>query len=586
MTWKAEQAEAFQKMKDLLSADTVLAHFDLSLPVGISCDASEVGIGAVLFHRYSDGSEHPISNASKMSTPTQRGYSQIQKEALAIIFALSKFHQFLYSRPFILVTDHKPLLALFGPTKAPPALAANRLARWALMLSQYQYTIEYRKTSDHGNADALSRLPVGPDAQFDEEEEMADVDTVCTIKTIGLQLNPMDPGILAKESGKDPVIANVMRYTREGWPPNKGSEVETKGDMEIYRKLAISLSTAHGCLLYGSRVVIPPSLQSQVLQLLHLGHFGMQRMKQLARTAVYWPHIDSGIMELCHKCTTCAEHQSKPPKPANHPWMLPEKPWSRVHVDHAINFLGSNWLVLIDAFSKYPCIQPTSSTSTKSTTELLEQDFGHFGYPHSIVSDNATFFTSEEFQSWCRERGMTHLTGAPYHPATNGAAVRLVQTFKQALSKSSLPPRAALQEFLMQYRRTTLAEGYSPSELLNGRQIRAKIDTLLPSPAHMAQGRQAREATKSQAQEDPERVTAIYCIGTPCYAVYCGPRQEKDPRWVPAVVTKVFGSRSVNVRVDSSPQEGQEPSIPVNEKTPYTSELPSVKPRAMRPNPM
>ncbi|KAL5477849.1 hypothetical protein EMCRGX_G024698 [Ephydatia muelleri] len=585
-TWKSEQAEAFQKVKDLLSDDTVLAHFDPSLPVGISCDASEVGIGAVLFHRYPDASERPICNASKTLTPTQRGYSQIQKEALAIIFALSKFHQFLYGRPFILVTDHKPLLALFGPTKATPALAANRLARWALMLSQYQYTIEYRKTSDHGNADALSRLPVGPDSQFDEEEDMADVDTVCTIKIIGSQLNPMDPGILAKESGKDPVISKVMKYTREGWPPNKGSEVEAKGDMEIYRKLAISLSTAHGCLLYGSRVVIPPSLQSQVLQLLHLGHFGMQRMKQLARTAVYWPHIDSGIMELCHKCTTCAEHQNKPPKPANHPWMLPEKPWSRVHVDHAINFLGSNWLVLIDAFSKYPCIHPTSSTSTKSTTELLEQDFAHFGYPHSIVSDNATSFTSEEFQSWCRERGIIHLTGHQW---------------------SSRAP--ALQEFLMQYRRTPLADGYSPSELLNGRQIRAKIDTLLPSPAHMAQARQAREATKAQAQENPERVTPIYNIGTPCYALYCGPRQEKDPKWVPAVVTKVFGSRSVNVRViprggtwrrhieqlrprygveeDADPgkvptQEGQEmlmtnaPSIP---------EPPSVKPRAVRTNP-
>ena len=122
--------------------------------------------------------------------------------------------------------------------------------------------------------------------------------------------------------------------------------------------------------------------------------------------------------------------------------MLPEKPWSRVHVDHAINFLGSNWLVLINAYS---CIHPTTSTSTKSTTELLEQDLAHFGYPHTIVSDNATSFSSEEFQAWCRERCIIHLTGAPYHPATNGAAERLVQTFKQALSKSSLSPQAAVQ---------------------------------------------------------------------------------------------------------------------------------------------
>ena len=221
-----------------------------------------------------------------------------------------------------------------------------------------------------------------------------------------------------------------------------------------------------------------------------------------------------------------------------------------MHVDHAINFLGSNWLILIDAYSKYPSIHPTTSTSTKSTTELLEQDFAHFGYPHTIVSDNATSFSSEEFQAWCRERGIIHLTGAPYHPATDGAAERLVQTFKQALTKSSLPPRAALQEFLMQYRQTPRAEGYSPSELLNGRLIRTRIDILLPSPAHTAQGKQAREATKSQAQEvPPERVTPIYSVGTPCYALYCCPRREKEARWVPAVVTKVFGTRSVNVRV-------------------------------------
>ena len=94
---------------------------------------------------------------------------------------------------------------------------------------------------------------------------------------------------------------------------------------------------------------------------------------------------------------------------SNHPWMLPEKPSSRVHVDHAINFVGSNF---IDAYSMYPSFHPTTLTSTKSITELLEQDFAHFGYPHTIVSDNATSFSSEEFQAWCCERCIIHLTGA------------------------------------------------------------------------------------------------------------------------------------------------------------------------------
>ena len=102
-----------------------LAHFDPAQQIGISCDTSNVGIGAVLFHRYDDGSKRPIANASKTLTDTQCRYSQIQKESLAVIFGLKKFHQFLYGENFILVTDHKPLITLFGPTKGTPALAAN-----------------------------------------------------------------------------------------------------------------------------------------------------------------------------------------------------------------------------------------------------------------------------------------------------------------------------------------------------------------------------------------------------------------------------------------------------------------------------
>ena len=122
--WKTEQQDAFLKLKEMLCTDTLLAHFDPSLNIGISCDASDMGIGAVLFHRYKDGSERPISHASK--TVTQKRYSQIQKKALFITYALRNIQQFLYGRKFILVTDHKPPLARLGPTKATPAMAANQ----------------------------------------------------------------------------------------------------------------------------------------------------------------------------------------------------------------------------------------------------------------------------------------------------------------------------------------------------------------------------------------------------------------------------------------------------------------------------
>ena len=115
------------------------------------------------------------------------------------------------------------------------------------------------------------------------------------------------------------------------------------------------------------------------------------------------------------------------------------------------------------------------------------------GYPHTLVMDNAPTFTSEEFQEFLRERGILHMRGAPYHPVTNGQAERLVQTFKQSLKKSRLPCSQALQEFLMQYRRTPLESGLSPSELLNGRQLRGKLDALLPSVPQIAKSLQNRQ---------------------------------------------------------------------------------------------
>ena len=198
-----------------------------------------------------------------------------------------------------------------------------------------------------------------------------------------------------------------MRFVKEGWPHAFSEKLKD------FKKLENSLSTENGCVFYGLRVIIPSTLRNHILKLLHLGHFGMQRMKQLARSTVYWPRIDFDIEDLCRKCTSCGQFQNKPDKPSIHPWMMPEKPWSRLHLDHAINFLGRNWLVLVDAYSKYPCIHPTTSTSSKSTTAILEQEFAHFGYPHTLVTDNATTFMSQEFQAWCKQRGIVHLTGAP-----------------------------------------------------------------------------------------------------------------------------------------------------------------------------
>ena len=309
----------------------------------------------------------------------------------------------------------QPLVALFNPAKGTPTLAANRRARSGLTHSQYDYSIEYWKTADRGNGDALSRLPMGNEANFDGRSGWQTPPQ----SALYTQCKPTTPAnkhwTIGKIIQQGPGRLIVMRHVREGW----SHTIESDG-VRYYRKLADSLPPENGCLIMGTQIAIPDKLQSQVLKLIHLEHFGMQRMKQLARSVVYCPHIDDDIEHLCRTCTACAEHQNRPQKPANDQWMLPEKAWSRLHVDHVINFLCTNWLVLVDPHSKYPCIHPITAASTKATTDLLEEDFAYFGYPHIIATDNATTFLSDEFQAWCRERGITHLTGAPYHPAMNG----------------------------------------------------------------------------------------------------------------------------------------------------------------------
>ena len=126
----------------------------------MAADASAYGLGAVISHVFPDGSERPIAYASRSLTATEKSYVQLEKKALSLVFGVKRFHTYLYGRKFILYTDHKPLTTILGPKKGIPPLAAACLQRLALLLSAYDYQIEFKSTKDHANADGLSRLPL------------------------------------------------------------------------------------------------------------------------------------------------------------------------------------------------------------------------------------------------------------------------------------------------------------------------------------------------------------------------------------------------------------------------------------------
>lgn len=173
----------------------------------MAADASAYGIGAVISHTFPDGSERPIAFASRTLTSSEKNYAQLEKEALSLVFGVKKFHQYLYGRPFTLITDHQPLTTILGPKKGIPSLAAARLQRWAILLSAYKYTIKYKTSQAHSNADGLSRLPLPALNTRPGSEDS--IFNICQVQAL-----PVSCKDIQKATRQDKTLAKVLNYTR------------------------------------------------------------------------------------------------------------------------------------------------------------------------------------------------------------------------------------------------------------------------------------------------------------------------------------------------------------------------------------
>ena len=316
--WSKVHDIAVKEAKHLVSRAPVLAHFDTSKPIRLYCDASAVGVGACLMHVIR-GCEQPVMYASRSLSTAQSKYSQIEREALAIIFAVKKFHQYLYGKEFVLVTDYKPLCKLFGHADGIPTLTAARIQRWALILNAYQYRIEYVPGSENYCADCMSRLPLSTCLDDDKEMDILAIES-CTLPVTALHI--------AKATRRDKTLATVLQCVLHGqW------NLIGQGKDPFYRRHE-ELSCHDGCVLWGQRVVIPSNLQSFLLKELHEGHLGVVRMKELARSYVWWPNLDQDIERMVASCEKCKMVSSMPQLAPHHPWQFPSSPWDRVHIDY------------------------------------------------------------------------------------------------------------------------------------------------------------------------------------------------------------------------------------------------------------
>ncbi|XP_055543397.1 uncharacterized protein K02A2.6-like [Wyeomyia smithii] len=541
--WTHECQQAFNKFKEILSSELLLAHYDPTQEIIVSADASSIGIGATISHKYPDGHVKVIQHASRALTQVEQRYSQIDREGLAIIYAVTKFHKFIFGRRFHLQTDHQPLLRIFGSKKGIPVYTANRLQRWALSLLSYDFSIEYVQTDKFGNADILSRL-INQHTKPDEDVIIACTTLEEDLRSVAIDSSnqlPLSFSMVEKATASDPSLRKVHRFIRDGWPKSR-SEIKDR-ELARYYDRQEALSVVQGSIMFGDRLVIPTMFRRRCLIQLHKGHPGIQRMKAIARSFVYWPGLDDEIVSFVKGCSHCASAARSPPKAEPESWHPTTAPWQRVHADYAGPLDGEFFLLVIDAHTKWPEIFPTSKTTTSATIRLMRKLFANKGMPELLVTDNGSQFKSAQFDDFCCKNGIRHTTTAPYHPQSNGQAERFVDTFKRAVKKIQEGEGSideALDVFLLTYRTTpnrNVPGGKSPAEAMYNRPLRTSLDLLRPpSNLEPSSNRQQTSNTRSFS---------------PKACVYAKIYDNNKWSWFPGTVVERIGSVMYNIWVDN-----------------------------------
>ncbi|XP_054259349.1 uncharacterized protein K02A2.6-like [Macrosteles quadrilineatus] len=384
-------------------------------------------------------------------------------------------------------TDHAPLVTIFGNKRGVPCVAAARLQRWALILSAYSFEVKYRRGLDLPHADALSRLALPDDDQLELDSNYIShvsslVEAFDCFKLVS-DLNPITAKDIARLTDTDPVLTKVRDFIWHGWRDSKDSE------LVAYFRRRDEFSVENQCVLWGSRVVVPEKLRSAVIQLLHDQHPGINRMKMLARSFVWWPGIDKTIEETVLSCHVCQCTRNAVAKVPLCQWPRASSRWQRIHVDYAEDPLTrQQMLIVVDSFSKWLEVFIMKSTTSFKTIEKLRTLFASFGLPEELVSDNGPNFASGEFREFLSNNGIKFTLSPPYHPASNGAAERFVQEVKKNLKRQimssgseTISLQHKLDNFLFAFRNTpSTVTGVTPAELFLQWKPRTKLTMLKP----------------------------------------------------------------------------------------------------------
>ena len=491
--WGAPQKEAFQKLKSELSSSRVLAPYSPKAETCVSADASSFGLGGVLTQRQTDGTWKPIVFISRGLSEAEKHYAQIEKEALAATWACERLSSYLLGLKFKLETDHKPLVPLLS-TKPLDELPP-RVLRFRLRLLKFTFDIVHVPGKCLITADTLSRAPVKHVFTREEEENEADVKVFVDAVIQSLPATEARMEIIQENQKTDPTCAKLIEYCETGWPEKHTLTPELRS----YWPERDNLTMVGQLLLRGQRIVIPRSMRQEILQDLHSGHQGIVKCRARARQSVWWPGLSAHISQLVENCNTCSQHRAEHREPLlTSP--VPERPWQRVGTD-LFFWEKKTYLLVVDYFSRYIEIAHLNVASANTVIAALKEAFSRHGTPETVMSDNGPQYSCALFRDFATEYGFTHVTSSPRYPQANGEAERAVATVKGLWKGGGDKTKA-----LMTYRATPLGNGYSPAQLLMGRQLRTSIPqlpaSLLPRWPNIREFRESEKRAKENQQRN------------------------------------------------------------------------------------
>ncbi len=499
--WTQECETAFERVKECIVSDIVLTHYNPALPLILCTDASEKGISSVLIQKNEKGVEKPLAFWSRTLSDTERRYSTIHREALAIYEATKRHFQYLYGRFFTIRTDAKALTVILGEKNGIPKMAANRLQRWAIYLAQFNYRVEYIRGKENIVSDYLSRAPL----------EVKYVKTYPSYVNFAEQVEgwPVNLEKVKSETENDEVLQKVLKNLREErW------EKPERQKFRPYFEKRNELSEENGILLWGHRIVIPLNLRKLMLKELHTAHLGIEKTKRLARSLMYWPKIDVDIEKMINSCGPCLEMRMMPQKEIA-PWKPENEAWSRVHIDHLGPVKNKMFLIMVDAFSKWVEIFEVKTLTAAETIQKLRETMSRYGIMKTLVSDNGSGFSSREMKDFLTKNGVDHVFSPPFSPMSNGQAENGVKNFKSKIKTAledpknqGVPIKTLIERFLINYRAAVhITTGKSPAQLFLGRELRTRITQIAENPKKFEE-KQIEEKKKIREFEVGDSVLA------------------------------------------------------------------------------